>query len=319
MRIFTDLAAISEGEVRGGCVTVGNFDGVHRGHRALLGRTIELARESQGTACAVTFWPHPRSVVSSSTPLLISTPEQRQRWIEELGVDVLVVQRFDREFAATPPDVFLGELRRRLDARHLVLGQDFHFGRGGRGSVDMARELSGQLGFVVDEFEPVYLNESVVSSSHVRDALAAGDVRKAREYLGRPWQIWGNAVSGAGRGRTLGFPTINFATKNDLLVPDGVYGGRLRLADGTSWVAAVSVGTNPTFGEEPRHVEAFLLDCEAPDVAGDLRLEFMLYVRSQVTYSHAAKLIEQIDADVAVVRDHAQRERWLEPVGAARV
>lgn len=311
MKIFRNLSAVPAGAVHNGCVTIGNFDGVHRGHRALLGQTREAARQQNGVACAVTFWPHPRAVLSQNAPQLVATLDQREAWIAETGIDVLVVQSFDREFSATPPEQFLQTLVQTLDAKRLILGHDFRFGKGGKGSVQLARQLAPSLKIEVEEFAQVYLHESVVSSSHVREALADGDVRKAHEYLGRPWQIWGQATSGAGRGRTLGFPTVNFKTDNDLLVPDGVYGGRIRLANGQRLVAAISVGINPTFGSEPRHVEAYLLDAEQPNVGGVLQLEFLAYLRAQITYSHAGKLIEQIEGDVANIRELAVREQWL--------
>lgn len=319
MKIYRGLASIPAGSLKNACVTVGNFDGVHRGHRALLGQTRDLANRYAGDACALTFWPHPRSIVSSNVPPLISTLPQREAWIAETGIDALIVQPFDLDFAATSPEDFLRLLKASLAPRHLILGHDFKFGKGGRGTAELAKTMADDLGFEVTEFEQVYLNESVVSSSHVREALLAGDVRKAHDYLGRPWQVWGHSQPGAGRGRTLGFPTVNFATENDLLVPDGVYGGRLHLADGSQWVAAISVGTNPTFGTEPRHLEAFILDCESPNVAGELRLDVISYVRTQVTYGHAAKLIEQIAADVDVIREQALRERWLPSVANSAV
>lgn len=311
MKIFRNLSGVPTGAVTNACVTIGNFDGVHRGHRALLGQTREAANHSNGTACALTFWPHPRTVVSAKAPPLVCTLKQREVWVAETGIDVLVVQTFDHQFAATKPEDFLSTLVKTLNARRLILGHDFRFGQGGTGSVALARQWAKTLNIEVEEFAQVFLHESVVSSSHVREALAVGDVRKAYEYLGRPWQIWGQATSGAGRGKTLGFPTVNFKTENDLLVPDGVYGGRIRLANGQRLVAAISVGVNPTFGAEPRHVEAYLLDIEHPDVAGDLQLEFLTYLRTQVTYPHAARLIEQIEADVATIREQAEREHWL--------
>lgn len=154
-----------------------------------------------------------------------------------------------------------------------------------------------------------------VSSSYVRRLLHEGDLETTRAFLGRPWQITGSVVPGAGRGKTLGYPTVNIDTDNDLLIPDGVYGGRIHMEDGTCRTAAISVGTNPTFGEEPRHAEAFVLDFQDGEIAGEIRLEFWSYVRAQITFTDAARLIKQMEADVDLIRRTAERQGWLEAGG----
>ncbi|RMF12514.1 MAG: riboflavin biosynthesis protein RibF [Candidatus Dadabacteria bacterium] len=310
MHIFEHLDDV-RGRIASSVVTIGNFDGVHRGHRALLGTTCDLARQQDATSCALTFWPHPRSVLEGGAPPLICTLAQKKAWIAETGIDALCIQPFDRDFAALEPETFLELIIDAFSARHLVLGHDFRFGRGGAGTFELAATFAARHGVDVTRIDEIRLGDEVVSSTSIREALLAGNVQRAWELLGRPWQVWGTHTAGAGRGRTLGYPTINLATDNELIVPDGVYGGRMILADGSRHVAAISVGTNPTFGNEPRHIEAFLFDCEDPDTQGELRLEFFTYVRAQVVFEDAARLIQQIEADTSIIRAQAEEQDWL--------
>lgn len=313
MQQFSAIAAVPDTALNRSVVTIGNFDGVHRGHQALLARTVADARELDAAAVAITFWPHPQAVLTGTPPPLIATLEQRLAWIAATGIDIAVVQAFDTAFSQLDPPAFLRLIQQYLRPQRLVLGHDFRFGHRGRGTIDTAREFLQASGIDVDEVGAVTVGDTIVSSSRIRHALAAGDVRFAAKLLGRPWQIWGHATPGAGRGRTLGYPTVNVATQNDLLIRDGVYGGVLARADGSRFVAAVSIGTNPTFGQEPRHAEAFLLDYRSPSVEGSFCLELHSYLRDQIAYSDAAQLIAQIEADVDQIRRQAEAEGWLAP------
>jgi len=292
-------------------LTIGNFDGVHLGHQALLERTRELAHAQELKAAVLTFWPHPQTVLTDTPPQLLSTRAQRQQQIAETGIDLLVVQPFNRDFAETLPYEFLELLHKHLHVRGLILGHDFRFGHRGQGTVALAEEYAAEHDIEVEEFPPFQVRGMVVSSSRIRTLLAQGDVARAFTMLSGPWTIQGRPTSGAGRGRTLGFPTVNLDTDNDLVVADGVYGGRIRVGTGPWYIAAISVGTNPTFGAEPRHVEAFILDYPDAAIEGLVTLEFWHYVRAQVAYTGAEKLIQQMEADVALIRDIAAQQAWL--------
>ncbi len=311
MKVFRNLSDITPTDTPAAAVTIGNFDGVHRGHQALLQRAVETARNHNGTACAMTFDPHPQAVLKNDAPAAIATLEQRTEWIADCGIDCLLIQPFDDDFSKTEPDAFLDAIFGAFGPNALVLGHDFRFGSGGKGTVADALEHARKNNYRVTEMPQVFVDEQVVSSSKIRTALAAGDVRSAGTLLGRPWQIRGVVTSGAGRGKTLGYPTVNIDTANQLIVPDGVYGGRLQFDGHKGAIAAISIGTNPTFGDEPRHAEAFVLDYDGPDISGAVKLELHTYVRTQVKFSDAAKLIAQISADVETIRGTAQREGWM--------
>lgn len=292
-------------------LTIGNFDGVHLGHVALLVAVRDAASELGGVAAALTFDPHPQAVLTGRAPAAIMTARQRREALAAKKLGFLIEQPFDTAFSQLDAEDFLHRIADHMPLRCLVLGHDFRFGRGGRGDHALATELGAELGFEVRRIAAEQVGGLPVSSSRIRQHLQRGEVREAAELLGHPWEILGSAVPGAGRGRTLGWPTINLQSDNELIAPDGVYGGRLRLADGRCFVAAISIGTNPTFGQEPRHAEAFLLDYDDGLVEGDLRLELLDYLRGQIAFDEAAHLIAQIEADVGLIRETARREAWL--------
>jgi len=243
-------------------VTVGFFDGVHLGHRAVLERTVERARELGVPAVAVTFDRHPREVLTpGSEPRLLTTVDRKATLIQETGIDRLLVLPFTEDFSHWPAERFIGEvLVEGLHARHCVMGANFTFGHKAAGTVDRLIEVGPSHGFTAERVELLDLGGRRISSSSVREALADGDLDWPRRALGRRFVLDGTVVSGAGRGHGLGFPTANLRTWPRLLLPGrGIYAGRAEV-DGTTRDAAISVGTNPTFGTEPLHVESYLLD-----------------------------------------------------------
>ena len=243
-------------------VTVGFFDGVHLGHRAVLGRTVEGARERGIPSVAVTFDRHPREVLTpGKEPRLLTTVDRKAALIEQMGLDSLLVLEFTEAFSRWPAERFVSDvLVGGLHASHCVMGANFTFGHRAAGTVEMLIERGPALGFTAERVELVEIDGRRVSSSSIRDALAGGDLEWPRLALGRRFVLDGTVVSGAGRGQWLGFPTANLRTGSRLLLPGrGIYAGRAQ-AEGAGHVAAISVGTNPTFGNEPLHVEAYLLD-----------------------------------------------------------
>ncbi len=313
MQIHTSIdaakAAIGKTPV---ALTAGNFDGVHPGHQALIAATRFAAQQQSGTSVVLTFDPHPEAVIRGKAPDALTTAERRLALLAATGVDHLILQRFDSAFAQTSAEDFLALLARAFHLTDLLLGYDFRFGKGGRGDLALARALAPSLGFGVQQVEAVLVGGEPISSSRIRGVLAGGDVAKAAQLLGRPWTVDGAVGGGAGRGKTLGFPTANLTTTQPLIAPDGVYGGVAETEDGQLWVAAISIGTNPTFGDEPRRLEAFLLDYPNDRVEGRLAVELRVFLRGQITYPHAAHLIAQIEADVRLIQDTAVSEHWLD-------
>jgi riboflavin kinase/FMN adenylyltransferase len=291
-------------------VTVGFFDGVHIGHRAVLARTVERARERDAPAIAVTFDRHPREVLTpGSEPRLLTSVERKAALIEGAGIDVLLVVEFTEEFSRWPADRFVADvLADGLHAEHCVMGANFTFGHKAAGNIDRLVEVGPAHGFTAERVELVDLGGRRVSSSSIREALAEGDLGWPEAALGRRYVLDGTVVRGAGRGHDLGFPTANLRTWPRLLLPGrGIYAGRAEV-DGGAHVAAISVGTNPTFGTEPLHVESYLLDFDGDLVGREMAVEFWSYLRDEVRFDTAAALVDAMTEDVRRTRELVQRD-----------
>jgi riboflavin kinase / FMN adenylyltransferase len=285
-------------------VTVGFFDGAHLGHRAVLDRTGEAARERGVPAVAVTFDRHPREVLAPGTePRLLTTVDRKAGLIERAGIDVLVVLEFTPAFSRRTADDFIANvLVSGLHAVHCVMGANFTFGHRAAGTVELLMERGPDHGFTAERVGLLELDGRPVSSSSIREALADGDLGWPRRSLGRRFVLDGTVVSGAGRGQELGFPTANLRTWPRLLLPGrGIYAGRALTGDGAH-VAAISVGTNPTFGTEPLHVESYLLDFEGDLVGSDLAVEFWAYLRDEERFATPEALADAIATDVERTR-----------------
>ncbi|HYY77139.1 MAG TPA: riboflavin biosynthesis protein RibF [Gaiellaceae bacterium] len=277
--------APSELEPAERAVAIGTFDGVHRGHRAV----IEAARESGLRSTVVTFDPHPRLVLGYEVQLL-STWERRVELIQALGPDELLVVEFTQELSRLAPEEFVRQMLEPIGAQIVFAGEDFRFGAGRRGDLALLRRLGLDV-------QPVPLVEGV-SSSRIRELLRAGDVRGAARLLGRPFELEGTIVAGDQRGGTLGFPTANLAPHAHLLVPGyGIYAGA---ALGTR--AAVSIGVNPHYGGSERRVEAFLLDWDGDLYGRRLRLELWERLRDERAFAGEDELVAQIAEDVQATR-----------------
>lgn len=285
-------------------VTVGFFDGVHVGHRAVLSRAVEGARARGVPAVAVTFDRHPREILTPGRePRLLTTVERKAALIEAIGVDVLLVLEFTQELSRWPPERFMGEvLRDGLRAEHCVMGANFTFGHRAQGTVELLIAEGDRYGFTAERVDLQELDGRTVSSSSVRDALAAGDLEWPRRALRRRFLLDGTVVSGAGRGQGLGYPTANLRTWPRLLLPgQGIYAGRA-VVDDLAHVAAIDVGTNPTFGSEPLHVESFLLDFDGDLVGRPMSVEFWSYLRPELKFDTPEALIDAMADDVRRTR-----------------
>jgi riboflavin kinase / FMN adenylyltransferase len=285
--------------------TVGFFDGVHLGHRAVLQRAVGVATERALPSVAVTFDRHPREVISPETaPRLLTTMERKAALIEELGLDVLVTLPFTPEFSRWSADEFLARvIRDGLAAAHVVIGANFTFGHSAAGSLRTLVERGPGYGFTAEGVPLVTVDGRAVSSSSIRDALAAGDLEWPARALGRRFALDGVVVAGAGRGAGLGYPTANLRTERRLLLPrTGIYAGMAEAA-GRRHAAAISVGTNPTFGSEPLHVEAFLLDFGGEELRNaPILLEFWARLRDEERFDSPEALSAAIADDVRRTR-----------------
>ncbi|GAB3929700.1 riboflavin biosynthesis protein [Microlunatus endophyticus] len=284
-------------------VVIGNFDGVHRGHQQLI--SAARAAAGEGTVIAVTFWPHPMSVIRPDrTPLLLTTLDERENLLHASGVDEVVVVNFTDEVASWAPEHFVDEVLRPLHPDLIMVGENFRFGFRAAGDVS----LLTRLGKEDDSFavSPVSLSSAAGqpdSSTTIRAAIAAGDVEQACRLLDRPFRVRGVVIKGAQRGREMGFPTANVPVPEGMAVPsDGVYAGWLTCLDhpdAERWPAAISVGSNPTFVGENRRVETYVLDRTDLELYGiEIAVDFEHRLRGQVKYEGMEALIDQMHRDI---------------------
>lgn len=300
MQIADNAAAFADLGATG--ITIGNFDGVHLGHQALVQRTLELCAARGLESVLVTFWPHPRSVLGGElthTPL--STRAERFAQMERLGVRNILELEFTRELASLEPESFVRDFLLPLAPRELIVGHDFTLGKGRSGHPELLQSLGLKYGFGVEQVVAVLSDGKPISSSRLRLLLSGGEVAQARNLLGRPYAISGLVKHGQGRGKGLGFPTANLDGATTLLPANGVYATRVRLAE-RLFDAVTNIGHKPTFGGERLTVESFLLDAEGDFYGQELRLEFLGRLRGEQRFASAAALSRQINADVALAR-----------------
>lgn len=293
-------------------LTVGNFDGLHVGHRSILETVIERASALEGPAAVYTFEPHPRRVLHpESAPRLLTTLEQKLELLEGAGIDLVIVEPFDRAFAALPPERFVREiLHERIDPREVYVGYDFRYGRDREGSMRTLTEMGPHLGFSVTIIPEVTVGERDVNSSRIRRLLEEGEVEEASQLLTRPYAIRGQVVEGDRRGRTIGFPTMNLAPENEILPCAGVYAGTLRFLDagtpgaGSSFPAVTNVGRRPTFKDsDPVLAEAHLIGEGVEAYGRRVELCFEHRLRAEQRFDGVDALREQIARDVAEARE----------------
>lgn len=286
-------------------VAIGFFDGVHRGHQMIVQRARVAAAQRNVRCVAVTFDRHPMEVVrpGSQPPLLQALP-RRAETLRHTGVDVVVIIPFDDDLRHRSPEAFVEKvLAGVLEARHVVVGENFRFGHRAAGDVALLAELGDERGFSSEGVPLLSEGGRTISSTAIREALTAGDVAAARGMLGRPHAVDGIVVRGDGRGHELGFPTANLQVDPRIAIPaPGVYAGWFTHPDGRRLAAASSVGTNPTFGGEELRVEAYLLDVDEDLYGLEVSLDFCARVRGEVAYGDADALVAQMHDDVREVR-----------------
>jgi len=288
-------------------VTVGNFDGVHRGHQSLVAAAVRQARERGGTAVALTFDPHPSRVLSPDrAPATLMTLDQKAAVLARLGIDRLAVLPFTFELSReSAADFARMVLRDAVGARAVVVGTNFRFGRGREGDLDLLSGLGRSLGFAVHGTEPVIHEGAPISSTRIREALARGAVGPARLMLGRRFFVDGPVVRGAGRGRTVGLPTANLAVVNETLPGGGVYACWCRVldeADAAARPAVLNIGHRPTFDGGALSVEAHVLDFDGDLYGRTLRIEFEERLREERAFSGPEALVRQVQDDIARAR-----------------
>ncbi|WP_137390089.1 bifunctional riboflavin kinase/FAD synthetase [Rhodoligotrophos defluvii] len=289
---------------RGAVVAIGNYDGVHRGHQALLATAREEAQRCGAPFGVLTFEPHPRTFFRPEQPVFRITPaELKTKLLHGCGADFVSILSFDRTLASQEAEAFVRDvLVRRHGAVHVVTGYDFHFGKGRKGSPDLMRRLGEELGFGVTVVEQVTDDSGVApfASSAIRHELRHGDVAVAAEQLGYRWTVLAKVVPGDQRGRSLGFPTINIKLEEGCEPGEGIYAVRVRRGQ-TVWRGAGYIGKRPTFGKNDVALEVYLLDFSGDLYGEQVAIEFIDYIRPDRAFSDAASLTAQMERDVAEI------------------
>ncbi|MCG3133907.1 MAG: Riboflavin biosynthesis protein RibF [Planctomycetes bacterium] len=325
MRTLEGLGALRRERFRRPAVTLGVFDGVHRGHRAVLARTREMAARLNGEVVVVTFHVHPKAVTHGEAPPLVTSLRHRLHLLRREGVDTVAVLRFDRDLREMGAEAFADDvLAGAIGAGGVVAGHDTRFGRDRRGDAAMLRERLAPLGVLVESTEPVRMADGeIVSSSAIRAAVARGDLARAGDLLGRPPALFGTVVRGDGRGRSLGFPTANLDLEGELRPGRGVYGGVAAIGgerDGAARPCVVNIGGRPTFHPEGSRAET--VEAHVPDWEGDLygrTLEVFLLgkLRDERRFDGPDALRAQIAADIAEMRRRFRDGEWRADVPGA--
>lgn len=294
---------IDDPTLRGGAITIGNFDGVHRGHARIIERLKALAREVGGPAVVFTFDPHPvRLLRPEAAPPPLTWTDRKAELLTGLGVDTIVVYPTDEALLSLEPRAFFEKIVvQRLQARAMAEGPNFFFGRQRAGNITMLSELCQAAGVRLEVVEPLQVDGQYVSSSRVRQLVAAGEVAAANQLLTRPYRIRGMVTHGAARGGRIGFPTANVDAIDTLLPANGVYAGRALCAEG-QWPAAVNIGSNPTFGDATLKVEVHLIGYTGSLYGNPLEVDFLQRLRDIRSFDSIEQLKAQLARDVEAAR-----------------
>jgi riboflavin kinase/FMN adenylyltransferase len=303
MKIFNTLRNVPP-DLKGAVITIGNFDGVHIGHRQIFEKVIADARHLGGPAAVMTFEPHPKQVLHPERRpfYLITTIAEKLRLIEAAGVDAVWLVPFSLEFAARTATSFVEDiLIGGLAIRKVTIGHDYTFGRGREGNETFLKEMGRKRGFAVDVVNAFRIGEKIISSTVIREAILAGEVSQAAAMLGRPYNLAGLVVVGHRRGAGLGFPTANLEPEKVLVPARGVYAVRA-LASGGSYAGVLNIGENPTFGDGRRSVEVHLLDFSGDLYGEPLEVKFIERLRGEVKFDGPDALVAQIRKDIDQAR-----------------
>jgi len=302
MRLLRSLDNLPA-DLRRGAVTIGNFDGVHRGHAKLVERLLAKAREVSGPAIVFTFDPHPvRLLRPESAPPPLTWTDRKAQLLDELGVTAVIAYPTNEALLQLSPEAFFQQIvQEKLAAKAMVEGPNFFFGHGRTGNIDTLSRLCASDGISLEIVQPVTIGNEIVSSSRVRGAIQAGDVDLARQLLTRPYRVRGMVTHGAGRGAKIGFPTANLEAIDTLLPSLGVYAAQALTTAG-NWPAAVNIGPNPTFGEQALKVEVHLIGFDGALYGQPLEVEFLSRLRSIRQFESVEALKAQLARDVAAAK-----------------
>ena len=302
MQHYQSLEDISLSET---WLTIGSYDGIHRGHQAILARMVSGAHAAGSAAVVLTFFPHPGAVLRGMTgPFYLTSTEEKVRLMEDMGIDAVITLPFTRELASVSAADFMAKLKRQLDLQQLWIGYNFTLGHNREGDIPTLQRLGDLLGYSVEVIQPVTIDGEIVSSSLIRGLLGKGEVGRASTLLGRNYTVPGEVVPGDGRGRQIGIPTANLAVWPERMLPaSGVYAG-WAWVNGTRWPSVTNIGTRPTFEAQavPVRLETHLLDFHQDLYGRAISVEFVDRLRDEQRFQSVDALIDQIHADIQKAR-----------------
>jgi riboflavin kinase/FMN adenylyltransferase len=304
MIIINNLEDLKE-PLNNPALTIGNFDGVHKGHIVLFEKVKEIAKSINGQSAVMTFEPHPIKVMKPGNgPPMITPTKQKLKLISQAGIDVILSIPFTVQFASISAQDFVKDiLVKKIGVREIVVGYDYTFGSGRKGDIGLLRTMGEEIGFKVHVVEPIHLNNTLVSSTSVRNLVQAGDLVEAKRLLGRDYQISGTVTKGAGRGgRILGFPTANLLPVDELIPKKGVYAVRVEMDSGENY-GVCNIGNNPTFGGNPLSIETHLFDFSGDILGKEFTIKFIRRLREEKTYGSKEELAAQIKEDIESARE----------------
>jgi riboflavin kinase/FMN adenylyltransferase len=310
MEIIRGLEALKE-SYPNTVMTIGNFDGLHLGHQKILLTVIKKSEEMRGTSMVVTFDPHPMKVLAPEREIkLLTTPRERERLLEAMRIKVLLCINFNKEFAHLPPDDFVEDvLVEKIDAKAVIVGQNYAFGKDRKGTTELLRRRGRKYGFSVNVVRNARVNREVVSSSKIRSLLLKGQVFEASTFLGRAYSIEGDVIRGAGRGeKLLHVPTANITTPNELVPKEGVYAVRIGLR-GEFFDGAANVGKKPTFGDTVTSYEVHIFNFSGNLLGEHLRIYFVDWIRSERSFPDALSLEKQISNDIEHAKEILSKKK----------
>lgn len=296
--------SLEEVTLQNSWLTVGVFDGVHRGHQEIIHKLTAGAHASGIPAVVLTFDPHPANVLGRGEIGLLTLPDERAELLASMNVDVVITERFTRELSVVTAFDFMSRLKRHLGLKHLLIGYDFALGKGREGNAPRLTELGGDLGYSVEVVSALSDESGVISSTEIRKLVSVGNVAEAAQLMGHPYSLIGPVIRGDGRGKKIGVPTANIDYPREKIVPArGIYAGWANL-DGEKHMAAISIGVNPTFTPEKQisSVEAYILDFDEDIYGKELKIEFVARLRDELKFDSVDALVGQIWKDVDETR-----------------
>ena len=303
--------SLEETSLQNAWLTIGVFDGVHRGHRAIIEKLVREAHEADAPAVVLTFHPHPASVLTGKEIHCLTTPDERADLLAALGVDVVITQRFTPALSTATATEYMSTLKRTLGLSRLLIGYDFALGKGREGNAARLTEIGSELGYSVEVVPAVSDESGVISSTEIRKLVSTGNIAEAADLLGHRYQIGGEVIHGAGRGKKINFPTANIHYPDQKVIPaNGIYACWATLG-AERFMGATNVGFNPTFTPERKvaSVESYLLDFDRDIYGEHLKLEFVARLRDELKFDSVEALVEQMHRDVKQTREILEGDR----------